>query len=54
MDTLSLVNNSRYLTYFKTARIKYYEELKIINYFSLNNISAVISKTECSYFIPLT
>lgn len=54
MDAFGHVNSSQYFTYFETSRIKYFEELDLLNYISLDNILAVVARAECSYFIPLT
>lgn len=53
MDILGHVNSSKYFTYFEAARIKYYEKLKLLEYFKKSNISGVLSRTECSYLVPL-
>lgn len=54
MDMLKHVNSSKYFAYFEGARIKYYENLGLLEYFSKNNIAGVISRTECTYFVPLS
>ena len=54
MDVLGHVNSSKYFAYFEAARIKYYENLDLLNSFSLHKIAGVLSKNECSYFIPLS
>lgn len=53
MDALGHVNSAKYLTYFETARIRYYENLKLLDFFQLNQIVGVVSKAECHYLIPL-
>jgi acyl-CoA thioester hydrolase len=53
MDILGHVNSSKYFTYFEAARIKYYEKLKLLEYFKKSNIAGVLSRTECSYLVPL-
>jgi acyl-CoA thioester hydrolase len=53
MDSLGHVNSSKYFTYFETARVKYYENLGLLDYFKSNNISGVVAKTDCCYFVPL-
>lgn len=53
MDILGHVNSTKYFAYFESARIKYYEKLGLLNYYSLHNIAGILSKTECSYLVPL-
>ncbi|NVO08520.1 MAG: acyl-CoA thioesterase [Bacteroidales bacterium] len=53
MDILGHVNSSKYFTYFEVARIKYYEKLKLLEDFKKSNIAGVLSRTECSYLVPL-
>ena len=54
MDALGHVNSSKYFAYFETARIKYFENLGLLKYFSLHKIAGVLSKTDCNYFIQLS
>jgi acyl-CoA thioester hydrolase len=54
MDALGHVNSAKYFTYFESARVKYYHNLNLLNYFSLHKIAGVISRTECSYYIQLS
>ena len=54
LDAFGHVNSAKYFTYFESARIKYYQNLNLLNYFSLHKIAGVISRTECSYYIQLS
>lgn len=53
MDVLGHVNSTRYFAYFEIARIKYYEQLELTDYFAQHKITGVLSKVECNYLIPL-
>jgi acyl-CoA thioester hydrolase len=53
MDVLGHVNSTRYFAYFEIARIKYYEQLELTDYFSRHKITGVLSKVECNYLVPL-
>jgi len=54
MDALGHVNSSKYFSYFESARIKYYVNLGLLDFFKLNKIAGILSITYCTYFIPLT
>ena len=52
MDALGVVNNSVFFKYFETARIKYYEKLKVD---SLDkDLNPTLAQTSCRYLSPLT
>lgn len=53
MDSLGHVNSSKYFTYFESARIAYFENLNILEYFKSHNIAGVLASNECSYLNPL-
>lgn len=53
MDVLGHVNSSKYFSYFESARIGYFENLGLLDYFKENQIAGVLSTNECSYLVPL-
>jgi acyl-CoA thioester hydrolase len=54
IDILGHVNSSKYFTYFESARIKYYEQLGLWEYFLEQKFTGVVARTECNYFVPLS
>jgi len=53
MDSLGHVNSSKYFTYFESARIAYFDNLKLLEIFAENKIAGILATNECSYIKPL-
>lgn len=53
MDVLGHVNSPKYFTYFETARVKYFESLCSLHYFTKTGITGVLARTGCNYISPL-
>ncbi|MCH2539933.1 MAG: acyl-CoA thioesterase [Anaerolineales bacterium] len=50
IDSMGHVNNAVYLTYIETARIKYFDEIKL--HASLNDIDMIVAQATCNYKLP--
>jgi len=53
MDALGHVNNARYLTYFETARIAYFEKLGPDKRITIEGVTPVLARVSCDYLRPV-
>lgn len=54
MDAFGHLNNVAYFRLFETARIKYFENLKVLEDMQTNGIGPILHSTNCRYRYPLT
>ncbi len=54
MDAYGHVNNARYLTFFETARIAYFEALALPGWVTRGDVGPIVHSTTCRYRIPVT
>jgi len=54
MDSFQHVNNIVYLRYFESARIAYFERLRLMEFMHLTGIGPILGSVQCKYKIPLT
>lgn len=54
MDALQHVNNAVYFRYFETARLAYFEKIKLLVNIAQSQIGPVLGETSCRYKIPVT
>jgi acyl-CoA thioester hydrolase len=54
MDSFQHVNNIVYLRYFESARIAYFERLKLIEFLNETGIGPILAAVQCRFKIPLT
>ena len=54
MDSFQHVNNVVYLRYFESARVAYFERLKLIDYMNETGIGPILGSVACRFKIPLT
>lgn len=54
MDSFQHVNNIVYLRYFESARIAYFERLKLMEFMSQTGIGPILASVQCKFKIPLT
>ncbi|MBL0713735.1 MAG: acyl-CoA thioesterase [Desulfosarcina sp.] len=54
MDAFGHVNNIVYLRYFESARIAYFEKLKVMQAMAATGIGPILAETRCRYKLPLT
>jgi acyl-CoA thioester hydrolase len=54
MDALRHVNNVVYFRYFESARIAYFEKLKLGNFMHENGIGFILGSTKCRFKAALT
>ncbi|MBN2569612.1 MAG: acyl-CoA thioesterase [Deltaproteobacteria bacterium] len=54
MDAFSHVNNVMYFRYFESARVAYFDRLRIIEDIMEGGDGAILASTQCNYRIPLT
>ncbi len=54
MDAFQHVNNSVYFKYFENARIKFMENIDILNIMEGDRIGPILAKVEANFRIPLT
>lgn len=54
MDALSHVNNVVYFRYFETARIEYFNRIKIFDLFDIRKVGPVLRDTSCQFRRPVT
>tara|TARA_Y100001956_G_C4118456_1_gene186135 strand:- start:988 stop:1419 length:432 start_codon:yes stop_codon:yes gene_type:complete len=54
MDALQHVNNVVYFRYFETARLEYFEKIKLLVNIAQSQIGPVLGETRCRYKIPIT
>jgi acyl-CoA thioester hydrolase len=53
MDSLQHVNNIVYFRYFESARMAYFNEIKIWSYMEETGIGPILASTRCKFRIPL-
>ena len=54
MDALQHVNNVVYFRYFETARLEYFNRIKLNVNLKSSKIGPVLGHTECRYKLPIT
>jgi len=54
MDAFSHVNNVMYFRYFESARVAYFDRLRIMEDIMEAGDGAILASTQCNYRIPLT
>jgi len=54
MDAFRHVNNVTYFRYFESARVSYFDRLKLMEGIIETGAGAILASTECNYRIPLT
>lgn len=54
MDAFQHVNNIVYFRYFESARIAYFERLKMMDFMNCTGIGPILATTSCRFMIPLT
>jgi acyl-CoA thioester hydrolase len=54
MDAFQHVNNIVYLRYFESARIAYFERLKLMEFMNQTGIGPILASVQCKFKIPLT
>ena len=53
MDALGHVNNAKYLTYFESARIAYFDQIGAFARYSSEGIGPILATTRCDYLSPV-
>lgn len=53
MDAFQHVNNTRFFRYFETARVKYFEELKILDYMNNYAKGPILASTDAKFLAPV-
>lgn len=54
MDSFKHVNNTHYFRYFESARVKYTEELKILDFMNDYAKGPILSETSAKFLAPVT
>jgi acyl-CoA thioester hydrolase len=54
MDSFQHVNNIVYFRYFESARIAYFERLKLMEFMNETGIGPILASVQCKFKIPLT
>ena len=54
MDAFQHVNNIAYFRYFESARIAYFEELRLLEFVEENGIGPILKTTRCDFRLSLT
>ncbi len=54
MDSFQHVNNIVYFRYFESARIAYFERLKLMEFMNQTGIGPILASVQCKFKIPLT
>ena len=54
MDSFQHVNNIVYLRYFESARIAYFERLRLMEFMNQTGIGPILASVQCKFKIPLT
>lgn len=54
MDAFRHVNNVTYFRYFESARVSYFDRLRLMEGIIETGVGAILASTECNYRIPLT
>lgn len=53
LDQFGHVNNVMYFKYFQSARVNYWETLKMNNLFAENRIAPILASVKCDFIKPL-
>jgi len=53
MDSFGHVNNIYYLRYFETARIRFFEEIGLLQYLKERGIGPILAETSCRFRRPV-
>lgn len=53
MDLFAHVNNVAYFKYIQAARVNFWEQTGLQNYYTSHNIGPVVASTECKFLVPL-
>ena len=54
MDAFQHLNNAVYFRYFESARMAYFERLRLLEYMDATGIGPILASTSCKFRIPLT
>ena len=54
MDSFQHVNNVIYLRYFESARVAYFEQLKLLEFMNQTGIGPILASIQCRFKLPLT
>lgn len=54
MDAFNHVNNVSYVRYFESARVAYFEALKLVELYGNDGLGVILAETSCRYKFPLT
>jgi len=54
MDAFDHVNNAMYFRYFETARLAYFDALKLLKTMQQDQIGPILAETSCRFRRPLT
>ena len=54
MDSLRHVNNIVYFRYFESARIAYFEKLRLWEFMNQTGVGPILASIQCKFKIPLT
>ena len=54
MDALRHVNNIVYFRYFESARIAYFEKLRLWEFMNQTGVGPILASIQCKFKIPLT
>jgi acyl-CoA thioester hydrolase len=53
MDSFGHVNNIRFFKYFESARIKYFEEIGLVDVMHLTKTGPILASTSCKFIKPI-
>ena len=53
MDAFQHVNNTQFFRYFETARVKYFENIKILDYMNNYALGPILASTEAKFLAPV-
>lgn len=53
MDAFQHVNNTQFFRYFESARVKYFEELKILDYMNNYAKGPILASTDAKFLAPV-
>lgn len=54
MDSFNHVNNTQFFRYYETARIKYFEDIGLIDIMKETSIGPILAKTSSHFLKPIT
>ena len=54
MDSLQHVNNIVYFRYFESARMAYFDQLRLWEYMAETGVGPILASTDCRFRLPLT